>query len=147
MRLERYHCETDNNLMLFEFVSEGPKGQIIKQIQYSKMTDAKDVYNLAFGDRKNDDNEIDDIVVTDNKDSEKVLATVAVSVLTFTDKYKGVRIFAIGSTKARTRLYQIGIAKHLEELSIYFDIYGYIDDDWMKFQKNMPYEAFFVKRK
>jgi hypothetical protein len=28
-----------------------------------------------------------------------------------------------------------------------FDVYGFNDGEWHKFQKNVNYEAFFVKRK
>ena len=147
MRLERYNFEKDSTQMLFEFISEGPKGQIVKRVQYSKIEGSDKVYNLAFGDKKMGDEEIDDTIVTDNKDSQKILATVAATVLTFTDTYKDVVVFAVGSTKARTRLYQIGIAKNLDELQLYFDIFGYYQKKWFKFERNTPYEAFYVKRK
>jgi hypothetical protein len=147
MRLERYNFETDKTKMLFEFVSEGPKGRILKRVQYSLTENSDWVYNLAFGDKKLGEDDIDDIIITDNKDSEKVLATVAATVLVFTDTYKNVAVFAIGSTKARTRLYQIGIAKNLEDLQLYFHVFGYYKGKWVEFQKNVPYEAFHVIRK
>ena len=34
MKLERYPLEANDDLMSFQFVSEGPKGQIIKWIQF-----------------------------------------------------------------------------------------------------------------
>jgi hypothetical protein len=33
MRLDRYELKAEKTLMVFEFVSEGPKGQIKKLIQ------------------------------------------------------------------------------------------------------------------
>jgi hypothetical protein len=63
------------------------------------------LYNLAFGDKDHSTGEIDDKVISNNGDSEKVLATVVATVYAFTDKYPETWIYATGSTKARTRLY------------------------------------------
>jgi hypothetical protein len=146
MRLERYTLKANEDLMAFEFISEGPKGRITKWIQFTKSKNSN-LYNLGFGDKIEGFDDIDDIVVTDNKDSQKVLATVAVTVLEFTEKYPDAWIFATGSTKSRTRLYQIGISQNLNELEQYFDIYGQNKGEWVKFEKNVPYEAFLVNRK
>ena len=123
MKLERYELEAERSLMVFEFTSEGPKGKIRKLIQFSE-SDLKGLYNLAFGDKDLITGEIDDAVVSDNKDSEKVLATVVAAVYAFTDRYSGVWIYATGSTKARTRLYRMGLTKYLQEIEEDFDLYG-----------------------
>jgi hypothetical protein len=47
MRLDRYELKAEKTLMVFEFVSEGPKGRIKKLIQYSE-TNLKDFYNLGL---------------------------------------------------------------------------------------------------
>ena len=46
----------------------------------------KDVYNIAFGDKDNTTGNIDDTIISNNGDSEKVLATVAATVYAFIDK-------------------------------------------------------------
>jgi hypothetical protein len=145
MRLEQYQVKAYEDLFEFEFISEGPKGSITKLVQYSKIDE--NAYNLAFGDKKEGENEIDDKIITDNKDSQKVLATVAATVIAFTEKYSQVWIIASGSSKSRTRLYQIGISTNYEELQQYFNVYGYYERRWVKFQKNVIYDAFAVKRK
>ncbi len=145
MRLEQYPIKAYEDLLEFEFISEGPKGQITKLVQFLKIDE--NVYNLAFGDKKEGENDIDDKIITDNKDSQKVLATVAATVLAFTEKYPEAWIIASGSTQSRTRLYQIGISTNYEELQQYFNVYGYYEQCWVKFQKNIIYDAFAVKRK
>ena len=50
MKLPRYELSADKSLMVFEFISEGPKGEIPKLIKFSK-TALKGFYNLAFGDK------------------------------------------------------------------------------------------------
>jgi hypothetical protein len=109
MRIDKYPIIVGETSMVFEFVSEGAKGRIPKLIIYSE-THLHNFYNLGFGDKDEATRQIDDDVVTNNGDSEKVLATVASTLYTFTDKFPDAMVFATGSTKARTRLYRIGIS-------------------------------------
>lgn len=132
--------------MVYEFVSEGPKGQIHKLIQYSE-TNLKDYYNLGFGDKIEGSDDIDDNITTNNGDSRKVLATVAASVYAFTDKYPDAWIYATGSTKSRTRLYRSGITIFLGQISNDFEVYGLRENEWEEFKTQVEYEAFLVKRK
>jgi hypothetical protein len=146
MNLEKYRLKANKAYMSFMFTSVVPKGSIEKRIIYSK-ADERGVYNLAFGDNIKGSNEIDDTVVTNNKDGEKVLATVAASVYVFTEKYPKAWVVLTGSTKTRTRLYRMGISLYFDELIQDFIIYGYLNEEWVNFEKNTDYEAFIVKRK
>ncbi len=132
--------------MVFEFTSDGPKGQIRKLVKYSE-TNLKDLYNLAFGDRDEESGEIDDKSISNNGDSDMVLATVVSTVYAFTERYPDSWVFATGSTKARTRLYRRGLTKYLLEIRRDFQVFGLIDDEWEPFEKDVNYEAFLVKRK
>ncbi len=97
MKLPRYQLKSSEKLWTFEFISEGSRGKISKIIQYTP-TNLKDVYNLAFGDKDKNTGQIDDMIISNNGDSEKVLATVIASVYAFTDKYPDAYIYATGST-------------------------------------------------
>ena len=110
-------------------------------------TNLKDVYNLVFGDKDHTTGNIGDTVISNNGDSEKVLATVVATVYAFTDKYPDAWIYAAGSTKSRTRLYRMGIAKFFSEVNEDFEILGERDDDWESFRKNVEYEGFLVRRR
>ena len=132
--------------MVYEFTSDGPRGKIQKIVKYSE-TNFKDLYNLAFGDKDQTTGEINDKTISNNGDSDMVLATVVSTVYAFTDKYPDAWIFATGSTKARTRLYKIGISKYLLEIRLDFQVFGLKDDEWVKFEKDIEYEAFLVQRK
>lgn len=146
MRLERYTFITGLEFMSFEFVSVGPKGNIIKLVQYTKI-DERGVYNLSFGDKNSVTGEIDDIVITNNDDSQKVLATVASTAYVFTEKYPNTWIYITGSTPSRTRLYRMAITIYFEELAEIFDIYGVIAEKLYEFEKNINYEAFLLTLK
>jgi hypothetical protein len=105
------------------------------------------LFNLGFGDTVDDKGIIDDSIISNNADRDIVLATVANTIIDFTNHYGNHYIYATGSTSSRTRLYQIGITGLWEQISIDFDVYGLKDDNWHEFQKNVNYEAFLVKRK
>ena len=146
MKLPRYEYLTEANAELFTFISEGPKGSIKKLIVYTQMLE-KDIYNLAFGDFNEDTGKIDDQVITDNNDSQKVLTTVASSLYIFTDKHPNVWVYAAGSNTARTRLYRRGITANIVEILTDFEVYGLQNDLWQPFEKGEEYEAFLAKRK
>jgi hypothetical protein len=80
MHIDKYQFKADEKFIRFEFISEGPKGAIRKFIEFQRTTEP-DVYNLAFGDKH--PGGIDDLAVSDNGDTEKVLATVVAAVYTF----------------------------------------------------------------
>ena len=139
MKLDRYELIAGQNLTTFEFLSEGPRGNITKIVQFQQMN-FPNLYNLAFGDLNPLTGELDDKIVTDNGDSEKVLATVVATIYAFTGKYPDAWVYATGSTTTRTRLYKMGINK-------YFDIMGDDQSEWEWYEKGKDYQAFAVHRK
>ena len=145
MKLPRYELKAEKSLMVYEFISEGTKGQIPKLIKFSETT-LKGFYNLAFGDKDLLSGDIDDTAISNNGDSEQVLATVVSAVYAFTNIEKEAWIYASGSTKSRTRLYRIGITKYWEEVSADFIIFGLLNGEWENFKKEVEYSAFLVKR-
>ncbi len=132
---------------LFQFDSIGVKGRITKVIQFIPM-DLEDFFNLGFGDLNPATGEIDDLAVSNNGDSEKVLATVANALYLFTEEYPEAMVTIIGNSKARSRLYRMGISKYFDEVSQTFDIYGDVEGVyWEKLQPNKNYARFLVTRK
>jgi len=146
MNLPRYDLKAEKSLMVFEFVSDGPKGTISKIIKFDE-TALKNFYNLAFGDKNPETGFVDDEVVSNNGDREKILATIVRSVILFSEKEKDAWIYAIGSNESRTRLYQMSISKYLDEVELNFHIFGLQNGEWVKFEKGVNYSAFLVKRK
>jgi len=98
MKLPKYEIEAEDLLEVFQFVSQGPKGSIPKLIKFSETT-LKGYFNLAFGDKNLLTGAIDDKVVLNNGDSEKVLATIISAVYAFTDKQNESWVYATGSTQ------------------------------------------------
>lgn len=146
-----YEIYTDLNiaddLRVFEFMSVGRNGTIPKRVAFMP-TDLPGVYNLAFGDIKQD-GQLDDQSITDNGDRNKISATIAKVIDIYTERYPDRWIYFSGSTNDRTRLYRMAVSLNLDELLTRFDIYAEIEGlrEFVPFQKNMPVSAFLVKRK
>jgi hypothetical protein len=49
MNKPKYLYKTEDKFVIYEFVSEGPKGSIKKIVEYTE-TSTENVYNLGFGD-------------------------------------------------------------------------------------------------
>lgn len=146
MKTPGYEYRSEGQLLLYEFTSEGPRGKVKKIVEYAE-TSVKGVYNLAFGDYDESTGEINDSIITNNGDGQKVLATVASTVYAFTGEYPDAWIYAKGNSPGRTRLYRIGIATNLVAILVDFEVYGLRDEVWEEFVIGMHYRAFLVRRK
>lgn len=82
MNLEKYNLKAETTLTRFEFISEGPKGAIRKLIEFQATTDPG-LFNLSFVDKNGHTGEIDDLSISDNGDTNKVLATIVSAVYAF----------------------------------------------------------------
>ncbi|HXB32727.1 MAG TPA: hypothetical protein VNV35_04870 [Puia sp.] len=148
MKEDKYEYNRIPEEFYYEFFSEGPKGKIKKLIRYKLISESPDhIFNLSFGDWNEKTFDADDSITTNNKDRQKVLATVADTVLDFTQLHPEAFIFAQGSTLSRTRLYQMGISAYWGEIGGLFRVIGYINGEWKPFRKGINYQAFLIKRK
>ncbi len=87
-----------------------------------------DFYNLGLRDKVLDTGEIDDLSVFNNNGSDRVLATVVAAVFAFTDSNQDSWMYAAGSTRARTRLYRMGISKYYDTVIEYFFFFGLLHE-------------------
>ena len=145
MNLDKYPIISTNEHLAYEFLSEGPNGTIKKVVFFQEIGD--NLFNLAFGDWDEAEQRIDDKARSNNNDRDKVIATVASTVIDFIKHYPYAQLFAKGSTPARTRLYQIGILANWHEISQLLILEGFIDGDWYPIEKHRNYQAFLVKVK
>lgn len=146
MKIEKYHLKSDNTHTYFEFISIGSKGPIYKMIEF-QTTSTLNLYNLAFGDKNSETGEIDDLAISNNGDTEKVLGTIVAAIYAFFDRNTEAILYATGSTPARTRLYRIGINKFYNEIQNDFYLYGQNGDELYVFEVGKEYEGFVAQRK
>ena len=145
MNIETYIIYSENNFEVFEFISEGPKGRIHKLIHFQQ-TEETELYNLAFGD-KSALGEIDDLAISNNNDTEKVLATVIKALYIFFEKHPDVFVYVKGSTPSRTRLYRMGIHKFYRKAIKDFYLFGQSGNHFYEFAPGSNYDGFLVQRK
>ena len=146
MRNEQYDVEMTSLFAAFEFISEGKNGKIHKIIRYTEY-EKSGVFNLGFGDKIGETDQFDDKTVTNNGDTEKVLATVAATIPKFLDEYPEAIIYVKGSSFSRTRLYRTRISNTLDEITKSYDVLGSLDDNWERFRQNRDYSAFLITKK
>lgn len=145
MSKDKYSLETDQNNLIFEFFSEGPKGRILKIIEYQPLGGR--FYNLAFGDSIENTKDFDDFVRTNNEDTEKVLSTVASTLYIFFQHHEGTIVIAEGSSQARTRLYRRYLTMFLELIETEFTLLGELDGKTERFRKGVDYTFFLISKK
>ena len=91
--------------------------------------------------------QIDDLIVSNNEDTEKDLATVVAALYAFFDKHPDAFVYATGSSSARTRLYRMGITRFYKEIIQDFDLYGQLDDKFYEFEVGKDYSGLLAQRK
>lgn len=140
MHLEHYQYRTNEQSIDYEFESIGPIKKILKVARFTKI--GEDLYNFGFGDVDPTNGNISDIVVSNNRDGDKVLATVANIIENFFITYPNTEVFIKGTSDARTRKYQMAISKYIVEISHSLEILGYFKGDWVPFKKGINFQAF-----
>ena len=145
MNLPTYDV-VSNTSHTYEFISEGKNGKIYKSVSFQE-TNIEGVYNLGLVDKNPITGQVDDKVVSNNGDRDKVLSTVVGIIYLFTDQFPDVWIYAEGSTPARTRLYQISIVKFFHIVKRDFELQALLENKWEEFRPNVNYQAFVIKRK
>ncbi|WP_235280483.1 DUF6934 family protein [Myroides profundi] len=110
MQYPSYSLTTDRENSIYEFTSIGKNQAIKKLIIFELIKGEAKVYNLSFGDSTNYNGDllrIDDRIVSNNGDMNRVLATVFRAVLDFTKDKIDCKVVFKGSTPSRTRLYRM----------------------------------------
>ena len=101
------------------------------------------MYNLAFGDGIES---LNDLAVSGNGDTDKILATVATAAEQFLRMHPTAMLYAVGSTPARTRLYRSGFTRFLSRIHPEFLLFGIVNNEPELFEPGRPYEAFVIQR-
>ena len=146
MQFDRYEFIKDDKRLEYEFYSEGPRGLIKKKVSYSRLPGIKTkAYNLSFGDWDDSTHNVNDKITSNNNDRDKILRTVAFTVLNFIEDHPDAYIFMQGSTEVRTRLYQMNIRTFWKEINIWFIVRGYVDNQWQTIKQGINYSAFLLE--
>ena len=131
--------------MIFEFYSDGPKGRILKIVEYQPI--GGKFYNLAFGDSIDGTKDFDDFLITNNNDTEKVLSTFSSTLFIFFKHHDGTIVIAEGITLSRTILYRKNVNIFLELIETEFTLFGELNGKTERFKKGVNYKFFLIRKK
>jgi hypothetical protein len=115
-----YGYSIDEKGTRYEFVSTGPKGKIVKVVEFANL---KFAYNLAFGDLTQG-KDFDDSNISNNGDIRKVLQTVVNIIHHFCEENPGQKIYIEPVDKQRRALYNRIFKEKHEEISAFFQVTG-----------------------
>lgn len=132
----------------FEFVSVGPKGEITKVVQFILIDFERSIYNLGLGDKNTLTNEIIDNVASNNKDTDKIFATIGEIGRQFLERKPDAAVLFEGNSKSRNRLYRMGISKYINDISKNYIIFGLKEQnlEWERFKESSDYIAFIISK-
>jgi hypothetical protein len=136
-------------VVTFRFTSIGEERSIEKVIEFRKIPNSFNRWNLGFGDVSGDD--WNDDVISDNNDLRKVLQTVANSVYEFLVMHPNAQLFIVPLDKQRMLLYNRVFQQKWTDIEPIFDVKGILVIN--KISKVEPYnprklyDYFVVKQK
>ena len=145
MHYKAYPTESNRENTRFHFQSIGKRGVFEKVIFFTPVT--FDTFNLSLVDFDSATGNYDDLSVTDNGDMPEVLVTVISTIHQFLSSNSDKKVYFEGSTPARTRLYQIAIAKIYDPEHSGLLISGLHDGQWFAFEPNINFEGFLAEKK
>ena len=144
MDQSKYEFRRTNELR-FDFISVGKKGEIHKRVTFIELEYG--FFNMGLGDLNPESTEVDYFSVSDNGDRNTILATVSEIIESFFELYPFHTIYFKGTSRSRTRLYQMAINHFYDELSERFHILGELDDKMTRFKRNTNYKSFLILKK
>ncbi len=143
MKEKFYPFSASEDYLNFYFESRSGERTIPKAVQFEKI--GADIYNLALGDLDSDGN-LDDNVVSNNGDMQKIMATVAQIIIKFFARYPDQQVYITGSSPTRIRLYRAIIAREMERWVEVFEVRGVLNGKPFPFEICTDYEAFLITR-
>lgn len=141
MNYEPYEFIFNEENTHFTFQSIGKRGVFDKAIAFTPIGD--NIYNLALLDFDPEDQNYTDQNVTDNGDMPLVLATVMTIILDYLNQFPDRKVYLIGNSRSRTRLYQIAISKVINQISD-ITVLGYYNSQWIQFEPNKVFDSFLI---
>jgi hypothetical protein len=139
-----YPYRASADYLNFYFESCSSACTIPKIVEYEEIEAG--TYNLAFGD-VDEKGRLNDSIVSNNGDMQKVLATIVRTVMTFLEIHPGRQVYFSGNSPARNRLYRATLSRDIESWSEIFEVDGISDGERITFRQNIDFEGFIVKRK
>ena len=138
-----YFYHSSKNKTRFFFESKGAQGNVIKVIEFRDL--GNDRWNLGFGDWKN--GQIDGKIITNNRDTIKVISTVAKAAFDFINEYPN-RIIVINPVDDKRKLlYNRVFQRNIKDIETLFVVTGFIEKKGEIYISEKIYDSFEIKLK
>jgi hypothetical protein len=146
-RIQAYPIEYSEDRLRYRFVSKGIEGDIVKLIRYECIDEIK--WNLAFGDANADESDFDDVIVSNNGDMRRIIQTLFLTSLIFSEAYPNRKIYIEPIDRRRCLLYNRVFQDQQKEIEAYFVIYGVLPKRSKPdlFDPKRIYNSFILTRK
>ncbi|AYQ35289.1 DUF6934 family protein [Runella sp. SP2] len=142
-----YQLQSSSDNLQFVFESISQERIIRKAVAYILSDDNPDLYQLIFGDLK-ENGDIDILSASNNNDMKQVLTTVVDTLSTFFEHYPMATVAFTGSTSSRTRLYRAAITQFLKETNLYYDVVGITENGILEsFNSKGNYVGYLITQK
>jgi len=142
-----YQLQSSSDSLQFVFESISQERIIRKAVAYILSDDNPDLYQLIFGDLK-ENGDIDILSASNNNDMKQVLTTVVDTLSTFFEHYPMATVAFTGSTSSRTRLYRAAITQFLKETNLYYDVVGITENGILEsFNSKGNYVGYLITQK
>lgn len=145
MRQHSVQFEFTADKSCYWFISDGDS-KVQKAVLFDEMA-VKGRFNLSLADIV--DGKLDFNRISNNHDHDVLFDTIASIAFDYTKKYPSRDIFLTGSSKARTRMYQMKIANNLNDINVHYNVYGLLSENspFVPFQKGTNYIGFLLSKK
>ncbi|SDF86637.1 hypothetical protein SAMN04487996_11338 [Dyadobacter soli] len=135
----------------YKFRSSGKNGEFQLRIFITRPKGySENYFNLGFGVWNPERQTIDDVIELKNGDFQQILATIANVALDFLKTNPFASLYAEGSTRTRTRLYQREISKHYHLIPDDLKVHGLVTENetgFIEFRKGINFDAFLLSMK
>jgi len=144
--IEKYKVNCINEGINYYFFSIGEKGCLKMEAQFIKSPVVR-IYQFRFGVIENTTGVIDEYIVPNNNDTNKILNTIVWILYNFTNRFPECLIRFSGSTKVRTRLFLMWLNRNWDFANKYFIIFGSKSNEkWVRCRYGIRYSALLIKK-
>lgn len=146
----KYNFTANTENSVFQFISTGSTGTILKRVQFKRMSQSvsgQTVFNLALGDVTKDD-KLDDKAASNNHDILIIISTVSNLLSGFTESHPADFVHIRGNTDQKTNLYNRSVLSAVRKFPGAFEVFvpGNEGEEWKEYDSGMTHSKFLIRK-
>jgi len=117
MKVVPYPVKTNKEALVYEFISKGLKGEIVKIVRFEETESLpKKMYNISLVDYDPVTNEYNSENFTGNGDAKKVITTAGKIIMDFLNHFPNYSVYIEGNLKKKTIAYGVAINLFIDSI-------------------------------